>query len=104
MIASTLGALLAVMLACAGESTPVPAATPEPTPAMEAPPKTPVSRSLTSATAMDAAIDTFIADPTPATLEGAKRAWLIAGDDYGPTEAFRFYDGPSITKRTGQRV
>ena len=52
------------------------------------------SRSLQSATALDQAIDTFLADPTPATLEGAKRAWLLARDDYGPTEAFRFYDGP----------
>lgn len=52
------------------------------------------SRSLASARAMDMAIDAFIADPTPAALEAAKRAWLIARDDYGPTEAFRFYSGP----------
>ena len=32
--------------------------------------------------------------PTDATLEAAKEAWLTARDDYGPTEAFRFYDGP----------
>ena len=52
------------------------------------------STSLHSAVAMDAAIDRFIADPTPANLEAAKRLWLLARDDYGPTEAFRFYDGP----------
>ncbi len=52
------------------------------------------SRSLESATALDAAVDRFIADPTPAHLEAAKRIWLEARDDYGPTEAFRFYDGP----------
>ncbi len=52
------------------------------------------ANSLNSAIAMDAAIDRFIADPTPANLEAAKRLWLLARDDYGPTEAFRFYDGP----------
>ncbi len=51
-------------------------------------------RSYNSAVAMDAAIDRFIATPTPATLEAAKRAWLQARDDYGPTEAYRFYEGP----------
>ena len=50
--------------------------------------------SLVSARAMDGAIDVFLAEPTPATLEAAKRAWLRARDDYGPTEAFRFYGGP----------
>ena len=29
-----------------------------------------------------------------ATLAAAKQAWLTARDDYLPTEAFRFYDGP----------
>ena len=52
------------------------------------------SVSLQSAIAMDGAIDRFIADPTPGHLEAAKRMWLYARDDYGPTEAFRFYDGP----------
>ena len=50
--------------------------------------------SLESATTMDGAIDAFIADPTPETLAAAKDAWLTARDDYGPTEAFRFYGGP----------
>jgi putative iron-regulated protein len=50
--------------------------------------------SLTSATAMQEAIEAFLADPTDATLQAAKDAWLTARDDYGPTEAFRFYDGP----------
>ena len=59
------------------------------------------SRSLASARAMDMAIDAFLADPTPATLEAAKRAWLIARDDYGPTEAFRFYSGPIDNEEDG---
>jgi putative iron-regulated protein len=50
--------------------------------------------SVTSATAMQEAIEAFLADPTDATLHAAKQAWLTARDDYGPTEAFRFYDGP----------
>ena len=52
------------------------------------------SKSLASAVALDGAIDRFLADPTPAHLEAAKRQWLTARDDYGHTEAFRFYDGP----------
>lgn len=51
-------------------------------------------RSLDSATIMQGAIETFAAQPTAATLEAAKRAWLNARDDYGPTEAYRFYGGP----------
>ena len=50
--------------------------------------------SLASAQDMDVAIDVFLSDPSPSTLEAAKRAWLRARDDYGPTEAFRFYGGP----------
>lgn len=51
-------------------------------------------RSLDSATIMQGAIETFVEEPTAATLEAAKRAWLNARDDYGPTEAYRFYGGP----------
>ena len=57
--------------------------------------------SLESATAMDAAIDAFVADPTEDTLEAAKQAWLDARGDYGPTEAFRFYGGPIDNEETG---
>ena len=52
------------------------------------------SQSVSSARQMDTAIDAFLADPNASTLESAKRAWLRARDDYGPTEAFRFYGGP----------
>ena len=115
LISSILGVLLALTLACASEPTPEPTATPEPTPAgpnvQEL--KSDVvahyangvhalyTKSLNSATAMDAAIDIFLADPTPATLEAAKRAWLVARDDYGPTEAFRFYGGPIDNEEDG---
>jgi putative iron-regulated protein len=48
----------------------------------------------TSAEALRNSIDAFVADPTDATLEAAKQAWLDGRLLYGPTEAFRFYDGP----------
>jgi putative iron-regulated protein len=57
--------------------------------------------SLDSATAMDEAIDAFLADPTDETLAAAKEAWLTARDDYGPTEAFRFYGGPIDSEEDG---
>ena len=50
---------------------------------------------------MDDAIDAFVADPTDATLEAAKQAWLDARDDYGLTEAFRFYGGPIDNEEDG---
>jgi putative iron-regulated protein len=51
-------------------------------------------RSIESATAMQTAIEAFIAAPSEESLASAKQAWLAARDDYGPTEAFRLYDGP----------
>ncbi len=59
------------------------------------------SKSLDSARVMDQAIDSFLNNPTPSALEGAKRAWLRARDDYGPTEAFRFYGGPIDNEEDG---
>jgi len=57
--------------------------------------------SLASAETMDAAIDAFIADPSDETMTAAKDAWLAARDDYGPTEAFRFYGGPIDDEEDG---
>ena len=59
------------------------------------------ARSLTSAEALDRAIDRFINDPSAARLDAAKRAWLLARDDYGPTEVYRFYDGPIDNEEDG---
>ena len=118
LTASIIGMLLALTLACSSDPTPAPTAAPVPEPTATPSPdigqlKGEVvshyadgvhalySKSLASATAMNAAIDTFLADPTPSTLEGAKRAWLIARDDYGPTEAFRFYGGPIDNEEDG---
>jgi putative iron-regulated protein len=57
--------------------------------------------SLASATMMDATIDAFITSPSDGTLAAAKQAWLDARDDYGPTEAFRFYGGPIDNEEDG---
>ena len=50
--------------------------------------------SIASATELQTALKAFTDAPTDASLQAAKDAWLAARDDYGPTEAFRFYDGP----------
>lgn len=50
--------------------------------------------SIDSAATMQVAIGAFLSDPTDQSLAAAKDAWLTARDDYTPTEAFRFYDGP----------
>lgn len=47
-----------------------------------------------AATELQADLEAFVADPTDETLDAAKQQWLAARDLYGPTEAFRFYDGP----------
>ena len=49
---------------------------------------------VSGAVDMQTAIDTFVAAPTDEPLDAARQAWLDARDLYGPTEAFRFYDGP----------
>ncbi len=49
---------------------------------------------LQDALALQAAINTFVMDPTQAHLDAAKTAWLASRESYGPSEAFRFYAGP----------
>lgn len=46
------------------------------------------------AAALKATIEAFTANPTEATLTATKSAWIQARESYGPTEAFRFADGP----------
>ncbi|MCE8538920.1 peptidase [Ruegeria pomeroyi] len=46
--------------------------------------------SLTTARALQAAVDALIADPSAQTLEAAKQAWLAARDPYQQTEVYRF--------------
>ena len=57
--------------------------------------------SVKSATTMKAAITAFLPNPNDATLAAAKQAWLTARNDYLPTEAFRFYDGPIDNPKNG---
>src|SRR5262249_43610750 len=42
-----------------------------------------------------------VADPNDETMAAAKQAWLDARDDYGLTEAFRFYGGPIDNEDNG---
>lgn len=49
---------------------------------------------VASAEVMRTTITEFLADPTDEKLDAAKEQWLVARDAYGPTEVFRFYDGP----------
>lgn len=46
--------------------------------------------SLTTAKALDSAIDAFIASPSEASLQAAKDAWLAARVPYQQTEVYRF--------------
>lgn len=56
---------------------------------------------VTKTTALEVAVDAFVATPTDATLAAAKQAWLDARPLYGQTEGFRFYDGPIDNADTG---
>ena len=46
--------------------------------------------SLTTARALDAAVDTLIAAPSEAALDAARAAWIAARAPYQQTEAYRF--------------
>jgi putative iron-regulated protein len=49
---------------------------------------------VTKAEALNTALHAFTAAPTAASLQAAKQAWLDGRVLYGPTEVYRFYDGP----------
>lgn len=49
---------------------------------------------LTDAETLEAAINTFTANPNQDTFDDAKDAWRNARESYGTTEAFRFANGP----------
>jgi putative iron-regulated protein len=57
--------------------------------------------SIASAVEMRTAVEAFLAGPSSVALEAAKQAWLAARVDYGPTEAFRLYDGPIDDPKDG---
>lgn len=49
---------------------------------------------LTTARTMQDTIRAFTAAPSADTQAAARKAWLVAREFYGQTEAFRFYGGP----------
>jgi putative iron-regulated protein len=50
--------------------------------------------SLEAAQTLDAAIDSFLTEPTAGRLDSARTAWKDSREPYLQTEAYRFYDGP----------
>ena len=52
------------------------------------------SDSLKDAEALKVAIADFSKNPTEATLQAAKDAWLVSRESYGTTEIFRLSNGP----------
>lgn len=46
-------------------------------------------------------IRAFTTTPSEATLAAARQTWVTAREVYGPTEVFRFYDGPIDAPETG---
>lgn len=49
---------------------------------------------MADAQTLESAIQTFVNAPSQANFDAAKSAWLTARESYGPTEAFRFANGP----------
>ncbi|WP_417697660.1 imelysin family protein [Psychromonas sp.] len=52
------------------------------------------SDAVKDAKALQTAISEFVAEPTEATLQAAKDAWLVSRESYGTTEIFRLSNGP----------
>jgi putative iron-regulated protein len=50
--------------------------------------------SYETAVSLQEALQTFVANPSEATQQAAKDAWLAAREPYGQTEVYRFYGGP----------
>ena len=55
---------------------------------------------MVDAEALKVAIDAFVATPTEDNFNAAKEAWLTSRESYGPSEAFRFANGPIDTGDT----
>jgi len=52
------------------------------------------SDSVTTAKELKIALENLRTNPTDATLEAAKKAWLVAREPYGQTEVYRFRNSP----------
>ena len=57
--------------------------------------------SVNTAVDLQTALATFKETPTAANLTAAKKAWLVAREPYGQSEAFRFRDGPIDNETNG---
>jgi len=55
---------------------------------------------MVDAEALKVAIDVFVETPTEDNFNAAKEAWLTSRESYGPSEAFRFANGPIDTGDT----
>ena len=49
---------------------------------------------LTDAETLEAAINTFVANPNQPNFTAARTAWITSRESYGVTEAYRFANGP----------
>ncbi|TLP81878.1 imelysin family protein [Maribacter sp. ACAM166] len=49
---------------------------------------------MADAEALETAIQTFVGDPTEVNFNATKEVWLTSRESYGPSEAFRFANGP----------
>lgn len=52
------------------------------------------SDALTTAEALQTALQTLRTDPTQENLDAARKAWLVAREPYGQSEAYRFRNSP----------
>ena len=57
--------------------------------------------SVSTAEALQAAVNALVDKPSAATLEAAKSAWLAAREPYLQTEVYRFYEGPIDHEKHG---
>lgn len=55
---------------------------------------------MVDAEALKVVIDVFVATPTEDNFNATKEAWLTSRESYGPSEAFRFANGPIDTGDT----
>ena len=55
---------------------------------------------LDEANKLQTAIKAFTDAPSDDTLEAAKKAWIAARKPYGPSEVYRFYEGPIDAEET----
>ena len=58
---------------------------------------------VSTAEALQVAVNALVEKPSAATLEAAKAAWLAAREPYLQTGVYRFYGGLSITRKMASK-